>query len=73
MRPHTAADALALEPVDLAEKIAANFARRTVHSKEDLLQLAIIGLIKAVRRYDLSPVPLSPTGGSAPMERSRTV
>ena len=31
MRPHAAADALALEHMDLAEKIAGNFARRTVH------------------------------------------
>jgi len=54
MRPHAAADALALEHMDLAEKIAGNFARRTVHPKEDLLQLAMIGLIKAARRYDPS-------------------
>ena len=50
VRPHAAADALALEHMDLAEKIAGNFARRTVHPKEDLLQLAMIGLIKAARR-----------------------
>ena len=62
MRPHAAADALALEHMDLAEKIAGNFARRTVHPKEDLLQLAMIGLIKAARRYDPSRGPFRPYG-----------
>ena len=61
-RPHAAADALALEHMDLAEKIAGNFARRTVHQKEDLLQLAMIGLIKAARRYDPSRGPFRPYG-----------
>jgi RNA polymerase sigma factor (sigma-70 family) len=62
VRPHAAADALALEHMDLAEKIAGNFARRTVHPKEDLLQLAMIGLIKAARRYDHSRGPFRPYG-----------
>jgi RNA polymerase sigma-B factor len=48
--------------MDLAEKIAGNFARRTVHQKEDLLQLAMIGLIKAARRYDPSRGPFRPYG-----------
>jgi RNA polymerase sigma factor (sigma-70 family) len=48
--------------VDLAEKIAGNFARRTIHPKEDLLQLAMIGLIKAARRYDPSRGPFRPYG-----------
>jgi DNA-directed RNA polymerase sigma subunit (sigma70/sigma32) len=64
VRPHAAADALALEHRDLAEKIAGNFARRTVHPKEDLLQLAMIGLIKAARRYDPSRGPFRPYGRS---------
>ena len=62
VRPHAAADALALEHMDLAEKIAGNFARRTVHPKDDLLQLAMIGLIKAARRYDPSRGPFRPYG-----------
>ena len=62
VHPHAAADALALEHRDLAEKIAGNFARRTVHPKEDLLQLAMIGLIKAARRYDPSRGPFRPYG-----------
>ena len=40
--PHAVADAL----------VAANYARRTGHPREDLEQLAAIGLIKASRRYD---------------------
>jgi RNA polymerase sigma-B factor len=62
VRPHAAADALALAHRDLAEKIAGNFARRTVHPKEDLLQIAMIGLIKAARRYDPSRGPFRPYG-----------
>ena len=62
VRPHAAADALALEHMDLAEKIAGNFARRTIHPREDLLQLAMIGLIKAARRYDPSRGPFRPYG-----------
>jgi RNA polymerase sigma factor (sigma-70 family) len=62
VRPHAAADALALQHSDLAEKIAGNFARRTVHPKEDLLQLAMIGLIKAARRYDPSRGSFRPYG-----------
>ncbi|MCT0216882.1 RNA polymerase subunit sigma-70 [Synechococcus sp. CS-1330] len=62
VRPHAAADAMALEHMDLAEKIAGNFARRTIHPKEDLLQLAMIGLIKAARRYDPSRGPFRPYG-----------
>ncbi len=62
VQPHAAADALALEHMDLAEKIAGNFARRTVHPREDLLQLAMIGLIKAARRYDPSRGPFRPYG-----------
>jgi hypothetical protein len=62
VQPHAAADALALEHMDLAEKIAGNFARRTVHPKEDLLQLAMIGLIKAARRYDPIRGPFRPYG-----------
>lgn len=62
VQPHAAADALALEHMDLAEKIAANFARRTTHQREDLLQIAMIGLIKAARRYDPSRGPFRPYG-----------
>ena len=64
VRPHAAADALALHHRELAEKIAGNFARRTVHPKEDLLQIAMIGLIKAARRYDPSRGPFRPYGRS---------
>jgi len=45
-------DALVVEHLPFAAKVAANFARRTGHPREDLEQLAAIGLIKASRRYD---------------------
>ena len=45
-------DALVVEHLPFAAKVAANYARRTGHPKEDLEQLAAIGLIKASRRYD---------------------
>ena len=45
-------DALVVEHLPFAAKVAANYARRTDHPKEDLEQLAAIGLIKASRRYD---------------------
>jgi DNA-directed RNA polymerase specialized sigma subunit len=41
-----------LEHLPFASRVAANYARRTGHPKEDLEQLAAIGLIKASRRYD---------------------
>ena len=50
--PNAAAHALALAHLDLAEKIAGNFARRTTHSFDDLRQLAVIGLLKAAARFD---------------------
>ena len=45
-------DALVVEHLPFAAKVAANYARRTGHPKEDLEQLAAIGLIKASRRCD---------------------
>ena len=50
--PHAAAHALALAHLDLADKIAGNFARRTFHPFDDLRQLAVIGLLKAAARFD---------------------
>ena len=43
---------MALAHGDLADKIAGNFARRTSHPFDDLRQLAMIGLLKAARRFD---------------------
>ncbi|WP_233130308.1 sigma factor [Synechococcus sp. 1G10] len=50
--PQAAVHALALAHVDLADKIAGNFARRTTHPFDDLRQLAVIGLLKAASRFD---------------------
>ncbi|MCP9831022.1 hypothetical protein KBZ14_06230 [Synechococcus sp. HJ21-Hayes] len=58
--PHAAADALVMEHLPFAAKVAANYARRTGHPKEDLEQLAAIGLIKASRRYDIHRPGRSP-------------
>jgi DNA-directed RNA polymerase specialized sigma subunit len=58
--PHVAADALVVEHLPFAAKVAANYARRTGHPKEDLEQLAAIGLIKASRRYDIHRPGRSP-------------
>ena len=52
VHPHAAAHALALAHLDLADKIAGNFARRTTHPFDDLRQLAVIGLLKAAARFD---------------------
>ena len=57
---HAAADALVAEHLPFAAKVAGNYARRTGHPKEDLEQLAAIGLIKASRRYDLHRPGRSP-------------
>ena len=58
--PHAAADALVVEHLPFAAKVAANYARRTGHPREDLEQLAAIGLIKASRRYDNQRAGRSP-------------
>jgi DNA-directed RNA polymerase specialized sigma subunit len=58
--PHAVADALVVEHLPFAAKVAANYARRTGHPKEDLEQLAAIGLIKASRRYDINRPSRSP-------------
>jgi DNA-directed RNA polymerase specialized sigma subunit len=58
--PHAAADALVVQHLPFAAKVAANYARRTGHPKEDLEQLAAIGLIKASRRYDIQRPGRSP-------------
>ncbi len=58
--PHAVADALVLEHLPFAAKVAANYARRTGHPREDLEQLAAIGLIKASRRYNTQHPGRSP-------------
>ena len=52
--PHQAAHALVMQHLDLADCIAGNFARRTIHPFDDLRQVAIIGLLKAAQRFDPS-------------------
>jgi len=51
VNPHAAANALALQHRDIAAIVAGNISRRTGHPKEDLEQIAMLGIIQAARRY----------------------
>lgn len=51
VNPHAAANDLAMQHQDLAATVAANISRRTGHPKEDLEQVAMLGIIQASRRY----------------------
>ena len=51
MNPHAAANALALQHRDIAATVAGNISRRTGHPKEDLEQIAMLGVLQASRRY----------------------
>lgn len=51
VNPHAAANALALQHRDLAATVAGNISRRTGHPKEDLEQIAMLGIVQAARRY----------------------
>ncbi len=51
VNPHAAANDLALQHRDLAATVAGNISRRTGHPKEDLEQIAMLGIIQAARRY----------------------
>ena len=51
VNPHAAANALALQHRDIAATVAGNISRRTGHPKEDLQQIAMLGIIQAARRY----------------------
>ncbi len=51
MNPHAAANALALQHRDIAQTVAANISRRTGHPRDDLEQIAMIGILQAARRF----------------------
>jgi RNA polymerase sigma factor (sigma-70 family) len=51
VNPHAAANALALQHSDIAKTVAGNISRRTGHPKEDLEQIAMLGILQAARRY----------------------
>ena len=51
VNPHAAANALALQHRDIAQTVAANISRRTGHPRDDLEQIAMLGIIQAARRY----------------------
>ena len=51
VNPYAAANALAMQHRDLASTVASNISRRTGHPKDDLEQVAMLGIIRAARRY----------------------
>ncbi len=51
INPHAAANALALQHRDIAKTVAGNISRRTGHPKDDLEQIAMLGILQAARRY----------------------
>jgi RNA polymerase sigma factor (sigma-70 family) len=51
VNPHAAANALALQHRDIAKTVAGNISRRTGHPKDDLEQIAMLGIIQAARRF----------------------
>ena len=58
--PHAAANELALQHRDIARAVAANLSRRTGHAREDLEQIAMVGIILAARRYVPERGPFRP-------------
>jgi hypothetical protein len=51
VNPHATANALALRHRDIAKTVAGNISRRTGHPKDDLEQIAMLGILQAARRY----------------------
>ena len=51
VHPYAAANALALQHRNLAATVAANISRRTGHPRDDLEQIAMLGILQAARRY----------------------
>ena len=51
VNPHAAANALALQHRDIAATVAGNISRRTGHPREDLEQIAMLGILQAARRF----------------------
>jgi DNA-directed RNA polymerase specialized sigma subunit len=51
VNPHAAANELALKHRDIAQTVAANISRRTGHPRDDLEQIAMIGILQAARRF----------------------
>ena len=51
INPFSLANALAMDHQDIAATVAANISRRTGHPREDLEQIAMLGILQAARRY----------------------
>lgn len=52
--------ALALQHHDIAKTVAGNISRRTGHPKEDLEQIAMLGILQVARRYSPARGSLRP-------------
>jgi hypothetical protein len=51
VNPHATANAQALAHRDIAKTVAGNISRRTGHPRDDLEQVAMLGIIQAARRF----------------------
>jgi DNA-directed RNA polymerase specialized sigma subunit len=58
--PYAAANELAMQHQDIAKTVAGNISRRTGHPKEDLEQIAMVGILQAARRYSVERGPFRP-------------
>ncbi len=54
----------ALQHQDIAERVAANIARRTGHPREDLHQIAMLGILQAARHYSPERGSFRPYAGT---------
>ena len=60
VNPFASANALAMQHQDIAHAVAQNIARRTGHSREDIEQVAMLGILQASRRYSSEKGPFRP-------------
>lgn len=60
VNPYAAANDLAMQHRDLASTVATNISRRTGHPKEDLEQIAMLGILQAARRFSPERGPFRP-------------
>jgi len=72
INPHAAANALALQHRDISKTVASNISRRTGHPKEDLEQIAMLGIIQAARRDSPERGSFRPYAPPMPMGRCIT-
>ena len=69
---HAAANALALQHRDIAATVVANISRRTGHPRDDLEQIAMLGILQAARRYSPQRGAFRPFARPRPFQRCKT-